>query len=163
MITFSKMKSSTIEQGKRILKVLQFGAKTAKESYPFGFDSSAPENMTAIYAETTNKGEAVIIGYINKNQLAELGGSRMYSIDASGQVKAYIYARPSGILELNGSEYSAVRYENLLSALNSQNSLINAEFAKIATGLNAIVPGSYVVSPVTINLNSSKSPTVKIK
>ena len=163
MITFSKMKSSTIEQGKRILKVLQFGAKTAKESYPFGFDSSPLENWTAIYAETTNKGEAVIIGYINKNQIAELGGSRMYSLDSTGNLKAYAYARASGILELNGNQYTSVRYENLLQAINSQNALINAELVKIATGLNAIVPGSYIHAPVSTNLTSSQSPTVKIK
>jgi hypothetical protein len=163
MITFSKFKSSTIEQGKRILKVLQFGAKTAKESYPFGFDSSPLENLTAIYAETTNKGEAVIIGYINKNQIAELGGSRMYSLDSTGNLKAYAYARASGILELNGNQYTSVRYENLLQAINSQNALINAELVKIAAGLNAIVPGSYIPGSITINLTSSQSPTVKIK
>ena len=163
MITFSKMKSSTIEQGKRILKVLQFGAATAKESYPFGFDSSPLENLTAIYAETTNKGEAVIIGYINKNQIAELGGSRMYSLDSTGNLKAYAYARASGILELNGAEFSAVRFENLLSAINSQNTLINAELVKIAAVLNTLSPGSYVPGSITINLTSSQSPTVKIK
>ena len=163
MITFSKFKSSTIEQGKRILKVLQFGAKTAKESYPFGFDSSPLENWTAIYAETTNKGEAVIIGYINKNQIAELGGSRMYSLDSTGNLKAYAYARASGILELNGNQYTAVRYENLLQAINSQNALINAELVKIATVLNTLSPGSYIPGSITINLTSSQSPTVKIK
>ena len=86
MLTFSKLKSSSIEQGKRILKVFQFGAKTAKESSPFGFDSSAPENWTAIFGETSNKGESVIIGYINKNQLAEVGSSRIYAVGSSGEV-----------------------------------------------------------------------------
>ena len=162
MITFSKTRSSVIEQGKRILKVMQFGAKTSKESYPFGFDSSPLENMTAIYAETSNKAEAVIIGYINKNQVAEVGGSRMYSLDESGAVKAYVYARASGVIELNGSDFSAVRFENLEHALNSQNLLINTELAKIATAINAIAPGSYVPGTISTNLTSSQSPTVKI-
>ena len=163
MVTYSKLKSATIENGKRILKVLQFGAKTAKESYPFGFDSNPIEDMTAIYAETSNVGEAVIIGYINKNQLAEVGGSRMYSLDASGQLKAYAYARASGVLELNGNEFSAVRHENLVQAINAQNQLINSELVKIATAINSVALGAYVAGSISTNLTSSKSETVKIK
>jgi hypothetical protein len=163
MITYSKVKSSIIEQRKRILKVSEFGAKTAKESYPFGFDSSPLENMTAIYAETSNKAEAVIIGYINKNQVAEVGESRMYSLDEAGAVKAYLFARASGNIELNGFEFSAVRFENLDLAIQNQNNLINAELLKIATAINSIAPGSYVPGTITANLTSSKSITVKLK
>ena len=44
-ISLSKFKSFILENGKRILKVQQFGAKTAKESYPFGVDSVPPESL----------------------------------------------------------------------------------------------------------------------
>ena len=137
MLTFSKLKSSTIEQGKRILKVFQFGAKTAKESSPFGFDSSAPENWTAIFGETSNKGESVIIGYINKNQLAEVGSSRMYALGSSGEVVGYVHSRASGVLELNGSTFSGVRFQNLRAATDQADALRNAEFAKIAVSIAA--------------------------
>lgn len=162
MLTFSKLKSSSIEQGKRILKVFQFGAKTAKEVSPFGFDGCAPENWTAIYGETSNKGESVVIGYINKNQLSEVGGSRMYALGSSGEVVGYVYARASGVLELNGNEFSGVRFQNLVQAINAQNSLINAELSKIAVSIGAL-GGSYIVSNVTTNLTSSESATVKLK
>ena len=162
MITFSKLKSSSIEQGKRILKVFQFGAKTAKESSPFGFDSSAPENWTAIFGETSNKGESVIIGYINKNQLAEVGSSRMYALGSSGEVVGYVHSRASGVLELNGSAYSGVRFQNLKIATDQADSLINAEFAKIAVSIAAL-GGSYIVAPVSTNLTSTESQTVKLK
>jgi len=162
MLTFAKVKSSSIEQGKRILKVFQFGAKTAKEVGPFGFDSSAPENWTAIYGETSNKAESVIIGYINKNQLAEVGGSRMYALDSSGEVVGYVYARASGVLELNGSTYSGVRFQNLVQAINAQNVLINAELAKVAVSIAAL-GGSYAPGTISTNLTSSESPTVKLK
>lgn len=162
MLTFSKLKSSSIEQGKRILKVLQFGAKTAKEVGPFGFDSSAPENWTAIYGETSNKGESVIIGYINKNQLAEAGGSRMYALDSSGEVVGYVYARASGVLELNGNEFSGVRFQNLVQAINAQNSLINAELAKIALAIGAL-GGAYSPGTISTNMTSVESATVKLK
>jgi len=162
MLTFSKLKSSSIEQGKRILKVFQFGAKTAKEVSPFGFDGCAPENWTAIYGETSNKGESVVIGYINKNQLAEVGGSRMYALGSSGEVVGYVYARASGVLELNGSEFSGVRFQNLVQAINAQNVLINAELAKVAVSIAAL-GGSYAPGAVITNLASSESSTVKLK
>jgi len=163
MITFSKYKSSAIEQGKRILKVFQFGTKTAKESVPFGIDSQPLENFTAIYSETTNKAESVIIGYINKNQLVGAGEIRIYSLDVSGVVKAYVLCDATGRISLNGNEYSSVRFENLETGLNSQNTLINAEFEKIAIAINAIVPGSYNPAPVSTNITTAKSETVKLK
>lgn len=162
MLTFSKLKSSSIEQGKRILKVFQFGAKTAKEVSPFGFDGCAPENWTAIYGETSNKGESVVIGYINKNQLAEVGGSRMYALGSSGEVVGYVYARASGVLELNGNAFSSVRFQNLVQAINAQNVLINAELAKISVSIG-LLGGSYIVAPVSTNLTNSESATVKLK
>lgn len=162
MLTFSKLKSSSIEQGKRILKVFQFGAKTAKEVGPFGFDSSAPENWTAIYSDTSNKDESIIIGYINKNQLAEVGGSRMYALGSSGEVVGYVYARASGVLELNGSEFSGVRFQNLKAATDQADSLINAELAKVAVSIAAL-GGSYTPGTVATNLTNTESPTVKLK
>lgn len=162
MLTLSKLKSSSIEQGKRILKVFQFGAKTAKESSPFGFDSAAPENWTAIYGETSNKGESVIIGYINKNQLAEVGSSRMYALDSSGEVVGYVYAKASGVLELNGSAYSGVRFQPLKSAIDAKDLQVAGELTKIAASI-ASLGGTYAPGPISTNMTSAESQTVKLK
>jgi len=162
MISLGKYFSSVIEQGKRILKVSQFGTKTAKESYPFGFDSQPLQGMTAIYAETSNADESVIIGYINKNQLVGPGESRMFSVDDSGAVVAYVRCDSAGRISLSGNAFSSVRFENLQSALNSQNNLINAELSKIAVSIGAL-GGSYIVAPVTIDISSSQSSDVKLK
>lgn len=162
MITYSKIKSSVIENGKRILKVLQFGTKTAKECAPFGFDSAPPENMTAIFAETSNAGESVVIGYINKNQLAEPGESRIYSIDSTGAVKAYLFARNTGLLELNGNDYFATRFDPLNNALLEQQTKINAELSKIVASISAL-GGTYINLPLTTTFESAKSETIKIK
>lgn len=162
MITFSKVKSSTIEFGKRIMKLSQFGTKTAKEVGPFGFDSSAPEDLTAIFSETTNKDESIIIGYINKNQVAQVGESRMYAINNSGEVVSYIFCRANGTTEIMGNEFSAVRYENLEIDLNSFKDLINAELSKISVSIGSL-GGVYTELPLIININNSKSENVKIK
>jgi hypothetical protein len=161
-ISFSKIKSSVIEAGKRILKVEQFGAKTAKEAYPFGFDSVPPEGFTAIFAETTNKDASVIVGYINKNQLAEVGASRMYALGESGEVSGFVYVRASGVLELNGSDFSAVRYENLKAKIYLLQTQINSQWPLIAAGI-ATGGGTYTPTSVNVDFSNTQSPTVKLK
>jgi len=162
MITFAKIKSATFELGKRILKFEEFGAKTASESMPFGIDSNPIENMIAIHSTTSNNAESVIIGYINKNQIAEIGESRLYSLDANGALKAFIYCKNDGILLLNGDSYSGVRYEPLKSGLDNQNNLINAELLKIQTAITTL-GGSYALTQVSIDVTTSKSETIKLK
>lgn len=162
MITLSKTRDTFVENAKLIIKVLQFGAKTAKQTAPFGIDSNPLDNYTAIYSETLNAGESVILGYINKNYITEKGEIRLYSLNDSGVVQAYAHLRKNGDLELNGSEFSAVRYENLKVAIDQQNLLINAELAKIVASIAAL-GGSYIATPVSTNLTSSRSPTIKIK
>ena len=162
MITLSKFKEASIEAGKRFLKVLQFGAKTAKESYPFGFDSAPLEDYTAIYADTSNKGESVIIGYINRNQVAKLGEARMYALGSSGELLGYVYARDNGVTEINGGEFSAVRFQNLKNAIYDKDQDINIELQKIAVAIVSL-GGSYTPGSIFTNLDSSESSTVKIK
>lgn len=162
MITFGKIDTSTLNVGKRILKFFQFGAKTASESMPFGVDSNPIKDMVAIHAETSNSGESVIIGYINKNQLAEVGESRLYSVDSNGAVKSFIWNKSDGKLWLNGNSHSAVRYAPLNTSLQSEKDLINAELAKISTAIG-LLGGVYTVTPISINISNSESSDVKIK
>jgi hypothetical protein len=163
MITFSKYFESTIQQGKRILKVLQFGAKTANESMPFGIDSQPIKGMTAIYADTSNNSESVIIGYINTNQLSNAGETRFYSVDENNVLKSFLWLKNDGTLELNGNTYTAVRFEPLQSGINAKDNLINIELGKIAAVLNSLAPGSYTVTPISTNITTAKSEDVKIK
>lgn len=165
MIALAKYFSAVIESGKRIIKSKGIGGSvmTTKEVGPFGFDSQPPEGWTALYCKTSNADEDCILGYINKNQLAEMGESRMYSVNAQGEVQATIVCDASGRISLNGNAYSSVRFENLQTALNSQNTLINAELTKIATAINGIAPGAYIVAPVSIDITTAKSENVKIQ
>lgn len=164
MIALAKYFSSLIENGKRIIKSRGIGgsAMTTKECAPFGFDSQPLEGWTAIYAETTNKEEAVVVGYINKNQLVGAGESRMYAVGTDGQLLGYVYNRNDGVLGLNGFDHSSVRFGPLNTAIQAQNTLINAELAKIAVSIG-LLGGTYTVAPISINLTTSESQTVKIK
>lgn len=163
MISFAKIKSSSIEVGKRILKsVTMSGAATSKESYPFGFDSSPHPDLTAIYAETSNMQEAVIIGYINKNQIAEPGESRMYALSAHGEFLGFVYCRKDGTTSINGDAFSAVRFQELKTQIDLLQSQINSQLPLIASGI-ATGGGVYTPTNVSIDLTNVESPTVKIK
>jgi len=162
-ITLAKVRETFVEKGKLIIKSLTYkGAATAKQVTPFGIDSNPLGNWTAIYADTTNAGEAVILGYINKNYITEQGEIRIYSIGDDQTVKAYAYARKDGVLELNGSAFSSVRFQSLKIAIDNNDSLINAELAKIATAISSL-GGTYIVAPVDTNLLNTESATVKLK
>lgn len=161
MITFSKLDSVILQAGKRVLKVLQFGPKTASESAPFGIDSSPLKGMTAIYGSTSNNGDTVILGYIQKNQLAEVGETRFFSLDANGGLKAFIWLKNDGDIQLNGDDYSSVRFQPLQSGINAKDDLINAELVKIQTALTG-VGGVYVPGNISTDISQSESETVKI-
>ena len=162
MITLSKLKSVAIEQGKRILKVMQYGPKTANECGPFGLDSSPLENYTAIYSETANVGESLIIGYIQKNQIAQQGETRLFSLDSNGLLKAEIFCKADGTIILNGGVNSSIRYEPLNTELQKLKNDINTELLKVQTAITTL-GGTYANRPLILDLTTAKSDTIKIK
>lgn len=162
MITLSKIKSVSIEAKQRILKVFQYGPKTANECGPFGLDSSPLENYTAIYAETSNVGESLIIGYIQKTQLAKQGEIRLFSLDSNGILKAEIFCKANGTILLNGGGFSSVRYENINNELQQLKNDINTELLKVQTAINTL-GGTYANAPLNLDLTTAKSDTIKIK
>lgn len=160
MITFSKVRSSFIEKGKRVLKVFEFGAKTAVEIAPFGDDSNPIANMTAIYADTGEAGDKIILGYINQSQLAEVGEKRIYSTDSNGAIKFFIWLKNDGTCQIGGTDDNMVRYEKLDDALQAQKTDINVELAKIQSGIIA-AGGSYAKLDISINTSAAKINEIK--
>lgn len=161
MITLAKIDSVIKESGKRILKVLEFGAKTASESAPFGVDSAPLKGMTAVYGNTSNNGDTVILGYIQKNQLAEPGETRFFSLDANGNLKSFIWLKNDGDIQLNGDDYSSVRFQPLQESIAQLDQKINAELVKIASGITT-AGGTYTPEPISTDISQSESETVKI-
>lgn len=160
MISFSKIRSAIIKQGRRILKVEQLGAKTADEVSSFGDDSHPISNMTAIYADTMENGEPVIIGYINTNQEAAVGEKRMYSLDENGNVAFFIWLKNDGSFEIGGDSDNAVRYQPLDDSLQSQATDINVELEKIRLGIIA-AGGTYAKTDISIDTSAAKIIEVK--
>jgi len=160
MITLSKIRSTVIEAGKRIIKVDQWGPKTVDEVSSFGDDGHPVANMTAIYADTAENGDPVIMGYINENQLAAIGEKRIYSLDSNGDVSFFIWLKNNGTVEIGGTADNMVRYQKLDDSLQAQKSLINAEFIKIQAAI-ATAGGVYTPAPISINTIAAKINEVK--
>lgn len=162
---FVKVISNQFDEAKRnIIKFLRFGKsdiQTSVNVQPAQVDACPIKDMIAIYAETSTKGDTVIIGYVNKNQKALSGEFRIFAQDDNGIEKTYIHLKKSGIIEIAGNTDNAVRYIALNTALQAQANAINIELGKIASVLNSIIPGSYVVTPITINITASKINEIK--
>jgi len=165
MVKFTKLISTSIDgTARRILKVLRLGksdVQTSFECAPYGIDSNPIKDMIAIHAPSSEAGKTVVIGYINKNQMADVGEIRIFATNAQGAEQSYMWAKNNGDVELNGSANSAVRYAQLNSALQQQVTLINAELVKIQTGL-AGVAGVYVPVPIQLDISGAEVSTVKV-
>lgn len=175
----SRYISAVITGTRRILKVAGWGGKgdirTAKEVAPFGIDSSALENMEAIYMASANGDAPVVMGYINKGQLAAAGECRMYSKDSSGNLVTYIWlhnAGGAGQIELGGTADNAVGFNNLKIEFNKLNSKFNDLVSAFNSHVHATaavgppstptpVPSVIPASPSAANIDNSKKNEIK--
>ena len=82
-------------------------------------------------------------------------------MDENGNLKAFVWCKNNGEIHLNGNTYTAVKFEELKTAINNSDTLLNAELTKIQTAISAL-GGTYVKSNVTTNIDSSKSDKVKL-
>lgn len=160
MISTAKVKQWSIEKGKRVLKLLQFGAKTAKVAAPFGDDANPIKDMTAIFAETSVSGEPFVIGYVNTDQLAAVGEKRIYSLKEDGSLSSFIWLKNNGTMEIGGDVDNAVRFNPLKTGISATDSAINAELVKIQTALLS-VGGTYVPGIITTDIDGSKIEEIK--
>ena len=123
-----KVISSRIIENKRLVKFLRMGASDVREKQeisPFGFDSNPIKDMIAVYSETGEVGKSVIIGYINKNQIAESGESRMYSTDDNGVLKMFLHLKKDGTAEFGGNTKNLTRFQELESGFNQLRTDLN--------------------------------------
>lgn len=113
--------SAAVENGYRIIKVLRLGkndAQTANEAAPHGIDSNPVKDMVAVFSETLDQGQPVIVGYINENRLAQPGELRTYSTDPEGKEKFYTWLKSDGTYEIGGDQDNMVRYSKLEEGYN---------------------------------------------
>ncbi|MBX2906169.1 MAG: hypothetical protein KF744_09035 [Taibaiella sp.] len=159
----------------RKVKVAVFGPGDVREvpqAAPFGIDSAPVKGMTGVYVGTEQMGKRAVVGYYNGNGLpeqakAETGEVRLFATDASGNFVFNIWLRANGEVLVGDSDEPAeyvnwlVKYTELKAAWSAQQTAINNNLNLIATGLNAIVPGSYTPVLVTTSMTSAKAEKIK--
>jgi len=154
---------------RRLIKFLRMGrsdVRTSPEASPFGIDSNPIAGMKAVYMETSTDGQSVIIGYVKQSQLAQVGETRLYSVDANGETQFYVWLKNDGTLQLGGTNKHLARFEELKDGfdelrgdLNSLVSAFNAHMhATAGTGPpSPPTPGAGIPATAsTASIDSSK-------
>lgn len=137
-----------------MIKVLRYGASDVQESFevsPFGDDANPVKDMIAVYSSTSEKGQSVIIGYFNKNRLADVGEKRIFSTDEDGNLSTYAWLKNDGTMEIGGNSDFMVRFSELQSAFNELrsdlNSLVTQYNAHIHVAVDSVTSAPITVSP----------------
>ena len=152
-----KVISSKIDDtSRRLVKSLGYGNDDVQETLnvaPFGDDSCPIKDIVAIYSSTSDIGNPVVIGYINKNQISEVGEKRIFSTDADGVEQIALHLKNDGTAEFGGNTDFMVRYSALETAFNTVksdlNSLITAynSHTHITTATVAATPTPGIIAP----------------
>jgi hypothetical protein len=144
-MNFVKVISTELDTiNRRIVKLLRFGksdVQTSLEAMPFGIDSNPIKDLVAVYSATEEKGKTVIIGYVNRNQLAGIGETRLFSTDGNGVLKTYIHLKNDGTQEIGGNADNLVRYSVLKSEYDKTKDALDA-IMSVLTGAPINEPGS---------------------
>lgn len=143
---------------KRIVKLLRLGrndVQTALEVSPFGLDSNPLKDMIAVYSPTNEQGKTVLLGYLNKNQKAQVGEFRTFCVDSRGTQIFYTWLKNNGTYEIGGNNDNIVRYAKLDIALQDEVNKINIELGKISAAI-ATAGGSYTPTPISVDILPSK-------
>lgn len=162
---FVKIISTEFDELKRtIVKFCRFGKgdiQTAVESSSYGIDSNPlVKDLVGVYATTSEKGQTVLIGYLIKDKIADIGETRLFSQKANGDVSFFVHLKNDGTAEIGGDEDNLVRYSALNTAVQQMKTDINTELVKIAAGI-ATGGGSYTVAPLSVNLGAAKIEEIK--
>lgn len=167
-MNFVKVISTELDNLQRlVVKVLRFGrgdVQTSDQITPHGIDSNPVKDMIAVYAKTEQKGETVILGYLNRNMLAAVGELRLYSTNANGETQIYHWLKSDGTMELGGSSKHLARFEELKAGFDQLKDDLNDQKSKWNAFVAAYVPGgpSSVGLPATLAGQNSPVSTASI-
>lgn len=117
----SKVISTIIENGYNIVKILRLGESDVQTGYnvqPYGIDGNIPAGYRAIFSDTGNRGDKIIIGVINTKALAQVGELRLHSEKADSSESFVIHLKNDGTCEIGGSSDNLVRFSKLEEAFN---------------------------------------------
>ncbi len=145
---------ATIDNMKRqLIEVLGMGTDDVQEINqigPFGVDSVPIRKMRGVQANTSTQGDAVIIGYLNKNAISEEGETRLFSTDDEGVVQIDLFLKKDGTMEIGGNSDFMVRFSALESGFNELRSDFNSH-VHASNGVPPTTPSTASISAAKIN------------
>lgn len=157
-MNFVKVISSELDKLKRrIIKVLRFGrsdVRTPLEASPYGIDSVPVKDLIAIYSETGQDGDTVIIGYLNKNRLADIGENRLFSTDENGVLSTFIWLKNDGTMEVGGDTDFMVRFSELETGFNQLKSDLNSLISTFNTHVHPGVTVGAASTLITVTVET---------
>lgn len=121
MIDFVKVIESTLDTLGVKVKFTRMGRDDVRETEQItapGFESRPVKDMIAVYARTGHDGDDMVIGYLVKNAITDVGESRMFSTDEDGNEVFSIHLKNDGTAEIGGDADNMVRYSKLEEAFN---------------------------------------------
>lgn len=151
----------------RFIKFLRMGKSDVRECRqigPYGTDSNPIKDMVAIYSPTQEDGKNVILGYVNKNQIAAEGEHRIFSTDSDGVVQMFLHLKNDGTAEFGGDADFMVRYNELETAFNE----LKSDFNTLVNTFNAHIHpspagGSTGTTPTAGSSSAADITPAKIK
>lgn len=147
MITVVKLISNSFDSlGRLLSKFQRMGKDDIQETLtvsPYGFESRAIKDMVAIHCQTGVSGESVIIGFINKDCLSEVGESRIFSTDENGLLKTFIHLKANGDIHFGGDAGNLTRYQELETGFNQ----LKSDFNTLITLFNSHVHSGVTTGP----------------
>lgn len=153
MQTLVKTISTAIKNLVRTIKVSRYGKDdivTGLEAMPYGDDSNPIAGMDAVYLELSSRKNKVIVGYINKQQLSAVGEKRIFSTDADGNLKFYLWLHSDGTCEFNGKNNHLTQFEALETAFNQFRTDFN-NHVHSSNGTPPTIPSTADVSGAKLN------------
>lgn len=172
-----KVISSIITESATMIKFLGVGKNDVQEKHqisPFGVDSNPIKDMIAVYSPTSEIGNEVIIGYIQRSQIADPGEIRIFSTNAEGEEQISLYLKKDGIAEFGGSADHMVRFSelktsfdelksdfnNLVNLYNSHTHITTATIGPSAVP-GVIAPTVSIGTPSSANINPARIDEIK--
>lgn len=137
---------------------------------PPGDDSIPPAGSRVVILQPSKSWKIAIANQDSITPQAGEGEKRLYS-QAGGSEQAYIFIKSDGTIEVNGNSKTAVRFEDLQTALNTFKNSIESAIAGAITGhIHAVVtppagptgPGSGAAPPVAVDISAAQAQEVKL-
>lgn len=125
-----------------IIKVRRYGKNDVQTSYqsnPFGVDSNPAGELVAVYGKTDETGKTVLLGYLQKDMIAQPGEVRLFALSGEGNVINSIHLSNAGNIFIGVEKGNQANTMVRFNQLDAGFTLLTTEVNALVTAFNAFV------------------------